>query len=600
MRIEKVYVKNYGPLKDGQWDIDTSVNAAILFGHHGTGKSTFINAIDHCLSRIFVTDEVTLPIYVDDEYSVEIKICPTCDVDEKFLKGEYNFTLPANTDLNHRRSEIFGIRVPYGIVRTDSFIPFHDGVNEYPIFYSGISRTNLNWYKSWYRKPIGENPIKALATTLGRIKLDNEDINRILQEINHHLSNAMNFELIIKNEKLCYRRPENSEILSVDYLSEGEYYALGLLLIGFVLLPPSGILIIDSPETYLHPSAQHLILSSITSRLVDGQVIITTHSPSIIASRSLKELYFIERTSDTQKPMRVENDDVIQIIRNLYGNDVCDSVFKAISDYTSSSILTYLIQCSVRPEALSRRHGDPQIQQLATWILGYSQSPPNKRLTIADVGAGHGDFLYSINASGCSNRLRYVPIEPNVDYWETIKQRANNIPLLESINPIENMSGLNQVDIIFFVNVLHELDLSTRVELLSRSLQLTHKRGVVVIHEVSVLPIGEADFVMWDGEDIKEIFKNINVNVDIETAQTFTRPGGWPLHTICIRSIDSPPSTEILRKGAINSLENMLARWTKELRENEFDDIRPEMRDKLKAFRMAQVANLCVWCQKYQ
>jgi|GEM_PF-4883332 len=264
------------------------------------------------------------------------------------------------------------------------------------------------------------------------------------------------------------------------------------------------------------------------------------------------------------------------------------------------SILTYLIQCYLKPEAISRQHGDPQIQQLATWLLGYIQPHLNERITVADIGAGHGDLLYSIKASGCTDRLRYVPIEPNMNYWDTIKQNAAEIVHLESIYPIRDISNLNQADIIFFINILHELDLPTRIELLSRSLHLIHERGVVVIHEVSVLPIGEANFVMWNSEDIKQIFENINIKADIATAKTFTRPGGWPLETICIRSIDSPPDTELLMKGAVNSLGSMLARWTKVLEENEFENIKSEMRDKLKAFRMAQVANICVWRQKYQ
>lgn len=601
MRIEKVFVRNYGPLKNGQWDIDTSVNVVVLFGHHGAGKSTFLNAIDHCLSRTLLWDPVNFPVYFKDEYSVEIKICPTCEMDEKFLAGEYTFTLPANIGLENRCIETFGLRAPYGVVRPDSFIPFDGFETEYPLFQPGNSGITLLWYKNWYKKPfVRGNPIQALATSLGRLRMENENINSVLQEINHHLSNSMNFELIIKNDKLCYRRLQESTIFPTDYLSEGESFAIGLLLLGFVLLPPSGILIIDSPETYLHPAAQHSILSSITSRLKDGQVIITTHSPSIIASRNLNELYFLERTNDIQKPKKVESDDVIRIIRGLYGKVVSDSVFKAISDYSSSSILTYLIQCYLKPEAISRQHGDPQIQQLATWLLGYTQPHLNERITVADIGAGHGDLLYSIKASGCTDRLRYVPIEPNMNYWDTIKQNAAEIVHLESMYPIRDISDLNQADIIFFINILHELDLPTRIELLSRSLHLIHERGVVVIHEVSVLPIGEANFVMWNSEDIKQIFKNINIKADIATAKTFTRPGGWPLETICIRSIDFPPDTEVLMKGAVNSLSSMLARWTKVLEENEFENIKSEMRDKLKAFRMAQVANICVWCQKYQ
>lgn len=319
----------------------------------------------------------------------------------------------------------------------------------------------------------------------------------------------------------------------------------------------------------------------------------------MIASQRGNELYLLERNSKEQKPKRVNDEDSVQVIRSLYGEPTYRSVLNALSDYSSTAVLSYLVECTVSPQAIQRGAGDPQIQQLAMWIQGYAQKSSSKLLTFVDIGAGNGDLLDAICASGCGHQIMYIPVEPNERYWESIQMRMRQTANLEFQDVRKTAKDVKDADVVFLVNVLHELDLHTRVELISQSLGLTYDRGVVVIHEVANLPIGEADFVMWSGEDLRTIFENAKMQIYITSARTKSRPGGWPIETICIKALEPPPESNRLLKGAILSLPGILKRWTDELALNPMSDIRKELRDRIKAFRMAQVANLSVWNQKY-
>lgn len=270
-----------------------------------------------------------------------------------------------------------------------------------------------------------------------------------------------------------------------------------------------------------------------------------------------------------------------------------------MSGYDSSSELAYLIQCTVFPRAVTRPEGDPQIQQLTTCLLGYIGRSSGERIVIADIGAGTGDLLQAIKQSGCSGKVTYVPVESDTEHWETITSRAKKLEGLEFLPPRKNISALDRADIVFFVNVLHELSLPIRIELLSHALELTFNRGVVLIHEVVALPVGEVNFVMWDDRDIKAVFTNAKIDVDITVAKTFTRRGGWPLQTISLVSRAPFVDSQTLLKGAIASLPGMLDRWTEELEKNQSTGVLEELKKRLTAFRIVQVANLSVWYRKY-
>ena len=263
-------------------------------------------------------------------------------------------------------------------------------------------------------------------------------------------------------------------------------------------------------------------------------------------------------------------------------------------------IMSYLLECFNSPDAIKRKDGDPQIEQLAHYILGKS-STSKEKITIIDVGAGYGDLLEAINNSGIVSKICYIPIEIDKGKWEEIEDRCKSIGKLEYSSPSDCIKDIKNADIIFFVNVFHELKLNNRVDLLFDAFKLIQKGGQILIHEVIILPKLETDFLMWDKDDFKLIMSKINSNIKIESAETRTRPGGWPLHTIIISYNDVNLITkEEIRSAIISSLKEIKKKWLNYKTSQEFIKIEDEdIKRRIIAFLMAQNHNIDLWINEF-
>ena len=266
----------------------------------------------------------------------------------------------------------------------------------------------------------------------------------------------------------------------------------------------------------------------------------------------------------------------------------------------SINSITYLLECFTKPDAIQRKEGDPQIQQLAHLILGNYTTDSEEKMRIVDIGAGFGDLISAINNSGIASKIIYIPIEIDKNKWKKIEQRCRNSKLLEFVEPKDNIDDINRADLIFFVNIFHELDLSNRVSYLFNAFRLTQKQGKVIIHEVVILPRLEKDFFMWDKDDYKLILSKMNVKIDIKCSTTLTRSGGFPLQTICLYyNDDNLISEESIKSAIISSLEQIKNNWFNRYRKEKAKNNITKKEQRYIAFLMAQHTYAETWCKEY-
>lgn len=269
----------------------------------------------------------------------------------------------------------------------------------------------------------------------------------------------------------------------------------------------------------------------------------------------------------------------------------------------SNDLISYLFECFNNPEAIQRPEGDPQVQQLAQFILGHVNQETKRRLRIMDVGAGKGDLIEAINLSGTSPNIFYIPIEPSQENWEIITERCNESPNLEFTAPITSIKecSIDFVDMIFFINVFHELpDINTRVENLHNALKLTQNKGQIIIHEVVILPKLESNFFMWDEDDYELILNKINADIKKICAKTLTSAGGLPMQTICLFYDDNKPVKDtVIKKSIINSLNEIMDKWFNLFLQEIERDNTSKKRKRYIAFLMVQHTYAKVWCNKY-
>jgi hypothetical protein len=428
------------------------------------------------------------------------------------------------------------------------------------------------------------------------------NMHDVLRYVNLILARAVGIKLAVHGNILRYERlqPSHSPVEqhescgTVDYLSDAEAAALHMALLGLILLPVDGIMLIDAPEMFLCPAALHQMIDAIATRLSSGQIIIATHAPELIVSVPSSSLYFLDHGGATQSAVHIDTSQAAEVVGRLYGSDVRRHLLETLVQDDGNEILQYLLHCSTAPEPLVRNPGDPQLDQLAMWLNAAAVHFSQPRLTLTDVGAGRGDLLRAIGAGGCAGRVRYVPVEPESRHWSAITQAAMSQPELDWTAPLSCLSEVGDTDLLFLVNVMHELTLHGRVGIIAEAIRCTRNHGIIVIHEVAVLPKGETDFVMWDDQDYRDVLRESGIPAEVLSAHTSTRRGGWPLSTICIRCSVGIASEQSILDGARRALPMVLNRWALRLRED-WPGVEPELRPRVKAFLLAQVATLYLW-----
>ena len=87
---------------------------------------------------------------------------------------------------------------------------------------------------------------------------------------------------------------QGQTLIPADVLSEGTLRILGLLALGGAKEPP-GLLCFEEPENGIHPDRLDLV-ASLLKTLADGgtQVIVTTHSPTLLDLLPEKSLYMFQ------------------------------------------------------------------------------------------------------------------------------------------------------------------------------------------------------------------------------------------------------------------------------------------------------------------
>jgi predicted ATPase len=132
--------------------------------------------------------------------------------------------------------------------------------------------------------PHGENAVSVLREI-------EKNSPRDLERIQEFLTAALPYSLRVQpaqhgprlSLEFLQESGTGSLVLDASGISEGTLRLLGLILAVFQRPAPS-VLLIEEPETSLHPGSLSLILDLIRAASFHCQVIVTTHSPELLDS----------------------------------------------------------------------------------------------------------------------------------------------------------------------------------------------------------------------------------------------------------------------------------------------------------------------------
>jgi len=354
IQISEVRIRNFRSLRDVS--VKLSPNITLLVGANNAGKTTFLRALNIALNtdRKFISQD-DLFINKDGEplpesnriITIDVKIVPADNEREFDEKWAYDFKTTSRDSNNNEylayrtkidfNTTMHSIPIRYKIVDWESGnadesdygkldadisnIPFYFIDAQRDLFEETTKRTSdfgklagKVKYDEKIRKQL-ENQLEILnkqavedSTVLKNLKENLENLNKTVQ--NNGRVEITPFPKRIrdlsKGMKVHFQDGE-SDYFSMEYHGMGTRSWASLLTFKAMIeqekiereidnKPFHPSLGLEEPEAHLHPNAQRQVYKQLSE--IQGQKIISTHSPYIVSQADLSELRHFSKTTD--------------------------------------------------------------------------------------------------------------------------------------------------------------------------------------------------------------------------------------------------------------------------------------------------------------
>ena len=280
-------------------------------------------------------------------------------------------------------------------------------------------------------------------------------------------------------------------------LSPGQLYALRIAVACKAHEPGENyIFLLDEPETHLHPSLLIKVVNKLLEHFEGAQFWIATHSLSLISylsvTRENASVLYMEkgcvsgRLQSNSEP----------ILNNLVGTE--DNQFAIKQLFVSPEEMAcnkFCAECFLKPEVLNTvKPNDLSTSMVENDIKSSVESEP---LNILDYGAGEARLLLCMHEDNLKNGYKYNAYNIEEKYAKICENILENLKNVGKsyLNKDSLFELYGQIDRVYMVNVLHEIDPSFWKEEFDIIDKLLKDDGRLVIVERETLTVGESPFL---------------------------------------------------------------------------------------------------------
>lgn len=323
--ITHVSAKNYRSLFDVSIDLN---DTTVLVGKNGSGKSNFVDTLRFVKEAL----ELGLDAAINKRggigrirrwsgrgkpYDVSITIqCQIQDMEQEYtfilgsdkrneFKVKREFYSSDNSTVFEREKEVWKVTPPVPLPIQERGLSIQLLPMEYQGIYSFL--TSMSFYSIFpntLRNPeIPANPYPLdeyggnLASVLREFRSSEWYI-----DLKNSLGNVVPGVIDLQVKRVgsyfvTQLKHEDGSWLDLAQESDGTLRVLGLLS-ALYQEPPRTLLALEEPELTIHPGALGILCDVIQEASQRSQIIVTTHSPDLIARFNIDELRVVERTND--------------------------------------------------------------------------------------------------------------------------------------------------------------------------------------------------------------------------------------------------------------------------------------------------------------
>lgn len=334
------------------------------------------------------------------------------------------------------------------------------------------------------------------------------------------------------------------------------------------------IIILDEPETHLHPKALLTLFDILRTSFSLGQIWVATHSVELISYFYYESIWYIQ----SGKIRKMGSQSQV-VIRSLIGDENKRTLlYQFVTSPDAYALSAFATECLLPPDVKSGVNEDDPSTSLANAQISVND-------IVLDYGAGKGRFcerlILGANRKNISvnfyayDKYGYISDQYgkcSADECKAIMKKYNisEDHYVGDCSNIKNFYDLNANKVVL-INVLHEIAPSKWLETFDEIGKMICNDGYVLIVERTELTYGEkpydSDYFVLQPECIETLFACSKTDFEVKVHETSKRVVAY-----CIPASILQNATNDTIKKTILKLKDVSADHIRSIKQNQSQD----------------------------